>query len=81
MCDGLGRNKIVRVGKKSGPHLRHSNEQSNRLILRRFYVVSRLLRFLDGLLLVPLHGLLVQSHVVSMYSPFSYCCSFNVCEN
>jgi len=53
--------------------LRHSNEQSHRLILRRFYIVSRI-RY-TGLLLVPLCGLSVHSHTVSVYSLFvSYCC-------
>ena len=51
----------------------HSNEQSNKLIFRRFYLVSRL-RFLDGLLLVPLCGLLIHLHIVSMHSLFWYYC-------
>jgi len=55
------------------PPLWHSNEQSNKLILRRFYLVSRL-RFLDVLLLVPLRGLLIHSHIVFMHSLFWYCC-------
>jgi len=55
------------------PPLWHSNEQSNKLILCRFYLVRRL-RFLDGLLLVPLRGLLIHSHIVLMHSLFWYCC-------
>ena len=58
------------------PPLCHSNEQSNELILRRFYLVRRLrfFRFLDWLLLVPLRGLLIHSYIVSMHSLFWYCC-------
>jgi len=52
------------------PPLWHSNEQSNKFILRRFYIlfVGLDFRFLDGLLLVPLRGLLIHSHIVSMHS-------------
>ena len=59
------------------PPLCHLNEQSNNLILRRFYLVRRLrffFRFLDDLLLVPLRGLLIHSHIVSMHIIFWYCC-------
>jgi len=44
------------------PLLWHSNKQSDWLILHRFYLVSRLR--LTGLLLVPLSGLLIYSHIV-----------------
>jgi len=61
--------------------LRHSSEQSNRLILHHFYVVSRL-RF-TGLLIVPLRGLLIHSHIVCILfyrTAVSFTCNI-VCEN
>jgi len=60
--------------------LRHSNEQSNRLILRHFYLVR--LRF-NGLLLVPLCGLLINIHIVCIlfsHTAVSFIRNI-VCEN
>ena len=63
------------------PPSRHSSEQSNRLILRHFYLVSKL-RF-TGLLLVPLRSLLIHSHIVCILcsrTAVSSTCNI-VCEN